>query len=217
MTRARLGSWTLGVVVLWLFVSRSVTAIGPAAIVVHGGGLQAPIVVRPEIGSFVFMWGGGTRHYDNQSGALPSGLDDRRYVDYDVFWGRFEAEELKPEAASQHGRVYLPTADQPAAVVLTPPVMTNSEPSATRARATPIPSEMTDFVLGRVLMPCETSGLLAAGGTDEVIWFNSLECRKGLVTVGPAVSSRVDLAMDIGASPRTVFLHHPLWTAAATA
>ena len=121
MTRARFGSWTLGVVILLLFVSKSMSAIGPAAIVLHGGGLQAPVVVHPQIGSFIFMWGGGTRD-DNQSKAtIPAGLDGRRYLDYDVFWGRFAPEELKPEAAGQHGRLYLPTKEQPAAVVLLAP------------------------------------------------------------------------------------------------
>lgn len=163
MTRARFGSWILGVAILLLIVSRSVTAIGPAAILLHGGGLQAPIVVRPQIGSFVFMWGGGTR-YDNQSGAtIPPGLDGRRYLNYDVFWGWFEPEELKPEAASQHGRLYLPTVNQPAAVVLTAPVMTSTDPSATRAPARPIPSQLKDFVSGRVLTPSETAVLVAAG------------------------------------------------------
>ena len=163
MRRVHFGSWILGVAILVLFVSRPVTAIGPAAILLHGGGLQAPIVVRPPIGSFVFMWGGGTL-YDRQGGAkIPSGLEGRRYLDYDVFWGRFEPEELKPQAASQHGRLYLPTATHPAAVVLTPPAMTSPDPSATRAPARPVPSELKDFVSGRVLTPSETVALRAAG------------------------------------------------------
>ena len=56
MTRARLASWILGVAILLLLVAKSVTAIGPGAILLHGGELQAPIVVRPQIGSFIFMW-----------------------------------------------------------------------------------------------------------------------------------------------------------------
>jgi hypothetical protein len=140
------------------------SAIGPAAILVHGGELQAPILIRPAIGSFVFMWGGGTIHYDTQAkAATATGLDGRRYLAYDVFWGRFAPEELKPEAASQHGRLYLPTADRPAAVVLTNPNMTSLEPGATRAEATPIPSQLEDFVFGRVITPSETAALVAAG------------------------------------------------------
>jgi hypothetical protein len=163
MTGARFGWSTLGVAILLLCVSKSMSAIGPAAIVFHGGGLQAPIVVRPQIGSFIFLWGGGT-WYDNKSRAtIPTGLDGRRYLDYHVFWGRFAAEELKPEAASQHGRLYLPAGEQPAAVVHTGPAMTSPDPSETRARATPIPSQLKDFVYGRVLTAGETAALVAAG------------------------------------------------------
>jgi hypothetical protein len=164
MTRARFGSWVLGVAILLLFVSRSMSAIGPAVILVHGGELQAPLVIRPAIGSLVFMWGGGTPYYDRQPKAeSPTGLEGRRYLSYDVFWGRFAPEELKPEAASQHGRVYLPTASQPAAVVLTPPNMTSPDPSETRARAVPIPSLLKEFVFGRALTPSEAAALVAAG------------------------------------------------------
>ena len=59
MTRARLGSCVLGVVVLFLLVSRSLSAIGPAFVVVHGGALQNPIVLRPAIGSLMFLWSAG--------------------------------------------------------------------------------------------------------------------------------------------------------------
>jgi len=40
VTRARYGSWLLGVALLLLFVSRPISAIGPAYIVVHGGALR---------------------------------------------------------------------------------------------------------------------------------------------------------------------------------
>src|SRR6476660_3679169 len=104
MTRSRIRSWVLGVALLVLLVSQSVYAIGPAFVVVHGGALQNPIVLRPAIGSLMFLWSAGT-FYEHQSGMkIPSGLDGRRYLDYDVFWGRFTPEEaLKPELASQHG------------------------------------------------------------------------------------------------------------------
>jgi hypothetical protein len=163
MRRTRFGSWTLGVAILVLLVSQSMSAIGPAFVVLHGGALQNPIVLRPAIGSLMFMWAGGTPHYDTEKADPPTGLDGRRYLDYDVFWGRFEPEELKPEAASQHGRLYLPTANQAAAVVLTGPAMTSPDPRETRARATPIPSQLRDFLYGRVLTSRETAALVAAG------------------------------------------------------
>ena len=77
MTRARIGSWILGVVVLWLLVSRPISAIGPAVIVLHGGALQAPVVVHPPIGSFVFMWAAGNIYEHQREGTLPPGLEGR--------------------------------------------------------------------------------------------------------------------------------------------
>jgi hypothetical protein len=140
------------------------SAIGPAAIVLHGGDLQAPVVLHPAMGTLGFMWGAGTR-YDHSKTAIPTGLEGRRYVSYDVFWGRFEEDQLKPEAASQHGRLYLPTADKPAALVLTDPVMNDPTPSATRAQVRPIPSQLEGFTSGRALTPSETAILVAAGIT----------------------------------------------------
>ena len=41
--------------------------------------------------------------------------------------------------------------------------MTSPDPSETRAQATPIPSQLKDFVYGRVLTASETAALVAAG------------------------------------------------------
>ena len=163
MARARIGSCILGAVVVLFLVSRSLSAIGPAAIVIHGSALQTPVVIRPPIGTLVFMWAGGNWYEHQTEMKIPSGLEGRRYLDYDVFWGRFTPEELlKPELASQHGRLYLPTKDHAATVVLTAPNM-DGGPSATRAHATPIPVELKAFVSGRPLTPSETGSLSAAG------------------------------------------------------
>lgn len=165
MKRAHVGSWILGVALLIFFVSRSISAIGPAFIVLHGGSLQSPIVIRPAIGSFMFMWAAGN-FYERQrpeEQSIPSGLQGRRYLDFDVYWGRFKPEELKPEAASQHGRLYLPTANQTAAVVITDPVMTSDDPQSCCATSRPIPSQLEGFVSGRALTPGETAALVAAG------------------------------------------------------
>ena len=163
MTRARFGSWVLGVVVLVLLISQSMSAIGPAFVVLHGGALQSPIVLRPAIGSLMFMWAGGNWYEHQREMKIPSGLEGWRYLDYDVFWGRFTPEEiLKPEMASQHGRLYLPTTDQAAAVVLTSPDM-DGGPGATQAHARPIPGQLKDFVSGRALTPSETGSLVGAG------------------------------------------------------
>jgi len=152
------------VAVLVLLVSQSMSAIGPAFVVLHGGGLQNPIVLRPAIGNLMFMWAGGNFYERQREMKIPPGLEGRRYFDYDVFWGRFTPEEvLKPELASQHGRLYLPTKDQAAAVVLTSPVMTTADGRGTRAPAMPIPSRLGDFLSGRPLTRSETDELMAAG------------------------------------------------------
>lgn len=165
MSRSRIGSLVVGVALLVLLVSQSTYAIGPAFIVVHGGGLEKPIVLRPAIGSLMFMWQAGNFYEyvrpDNMT--IPGGLQGRPYLEYDVYWGRFTPEELKPEAASQHGRIYLPTAGQAAVLVITQPVMTSDDPSATRAPATPIPSEPAGFASGRALSTGEAAALVAAG------------------------------------------------------
>lgn len=164
MIPARLRSWILGVAILVVLASRSMVAIGPAFIVLHGGSLQTPIVLRPAIGSLMFMWAAGFGFYDNrQDTKIPNGLDGRRYLDYDVFWGRFTPDEvLTPELASQHGRLYLATKDQAAVVVLTAPDM-DGGPGATRAQARPVPSHLDGYVYRRALASSETAGLVAAG------------------------------------------------------
>jgi hypothetical protein len=164
MTRLRIGSRVLGVAILVLLVSQSMYAIGPAFIVVHGGALQNSIVLRPAIGSLMFLWTAGNFYEHQSEMRIPSGLEGRRYLDYDVFWGRFTPEEvLKPELASQHGRLYLPTKDQAAAVVLTGPVMTSDDENSTHATAMPIPSKLADFLSGRALTLSETGALEGAG------------------------------------------------------
>lgn len=164
MARARFGSRVLGLAILLLCSSTAVFAIGPAAIVLHGGELQSPLVTHPAIGSLHFMWGAGTPYYDRSQTDIPSGLEGRRYFSYDVFWGRYAPEELRPQVASQHGRLYLPTADKPAVVVLTFPNMVNPErdPSL-RVRPVAIPSQLDGFAFGRALTPAETAELVAAG------------------------------------------------------
>lgn len=165
MTRARIGSWILGVAALLLFVSRPTIAVGPAFIVIHGGALQAPVVIRPGEARLMFMWQAGNfyEHRRPEDMTIPSGLQGRRYLDYDVYWGTFTPEDLKPESASQHGRLYLPTPDRAAAVVITRPSMTSGDPNATRADATPIPNELGGFASGRALSKDESSALVAAG------------------------------------------------------
>jgi hypothetical protein len=68
---------------------------------------------------------------------LVNALKERAYVNLAIFWGKYEPSELKPEGASQHGRLYLPTALEPAIVVVTTPDM--------QKKANPIPNELGGF------------------------------------------------------------------------
>jgi hypothetical protein len=160
-----MATWILGVGLLLLFGSRPTSAIGPAFIVIHGGTIEAPIVIRPGEGRLMFLWQAGNfyEHRRPEDMTIPGGLQGRRYLDYDVYWGTFTPEELKPEAASQHGRVYLETRDRAAAVVTTQPAMSAKDPNARRADATPVPKELAGFASGRVLSKDEVSALVAAG------------------------------------------------------
>ena len=156
MTRARFGSWLLCVALL-LGIPRVLFAIGPGAIVIHGGSLKSPMVLRPAIGSLTVFW--AANFYEGvprEKHTIPPGLEGRRFFEYDVFWGRFRDEELlKPELASQHGRLYLATADQPATVVLTAPI--NYQPVGI-----PAPTELAGFPSGRPLTLDEMAELVAA-------------------------------------------------------
>lgn len=165
MTRARIATWILGVALSLLFVSQPTSAIGPAFIVIHGETIEAPVVIRPGIGRLMFLWQAGNfyEHRRPEDMTIPDGLEGRRYLDYDVYWGRFTPQELKPEAASQHGRVYLEAPDRAAAVVTTQPTMTSNDPNATRADATPVPKDLAGFASGRVLSKDEAAALVAAG------------------------------------------------------
>ena len=66
-----------------------------------------------------------------------SALKNRPYVNLAIFWGRYESDQFKPENASQHGRLYLPTASEPAIVVATVPDM--------QKKSNPIPTELGGF------------------------------------------------------------------------
>ena len=183
MTRAKYRSWLLGVAVLWLLVSTPVWAISPTMIMIYGDGLQNPIVARAqdpsEFSVYEFLWNamrGGTFDGTRWTGNLPKGLNGRPYVKVAIFWGLGPfadsvalaralgnpdlPKQLKPEDASQHGRLYLPTASEPAAIVLTWPAM--FRPKGTRCEApTPpsaeapcpvaVPADLGEFKAGWVL------------------------------------------------------------------
>ena len=72
-----------------------------------------------------------------------------------IFWGQYDAKEIKPENASQHGRFYLPTASAPALVVVTAPDM--------QKKSNPIPKELVGFRAVWTLSPQDLTTLKALG------------------------------------------------------
>src|SRR5258708_1711464 len=111
----RYRSWLLGVAVLSLLATKQLLAVSPSYVMFYGGQLDAPIIqALPEGPASEFLWS----PY-RVGGTIPKSLEGRPYVKYAIFWGRWEKESLAPEAASQHGRLYLPTRSEPGMAVIT--------------------------------------------------------------------------------------------------
>jgi hypothetical protein len=128
------------------FSSTPVQAISPWGVMVYGEKLPQPILLRPaspeDYPAFGLLWwqaGSYARPDRTVQGdpQLVSDLKNRPYVSLAIFWGKYDADELKPANASQHGRLYLATATAPAIVVVTTPDM--------QKKSNPIPKELTGF------------------------------------------------------------------------
>ena len=141
MTLARYRWWLLGVAFLSLLATKPLFAVGPSYVMFYGGPLDAPIVQALPIGSAMFLW-----DPYRAGGAIPKSLEGRPYVKYAIFWGRWEKQSLTPEAASQHGRLYLPTPSEPGMVVMTEAWMDDGSPGHPAAR--PIPVDLMKFWKG---------------------------------------------------------------------
>ena len=163
MKRAR--RWPVVVLLLLLGVSsKPVLAISPSAVMVYGEKLGPPIVLRPaspaDFPAFGLLWwnAGSYLHPTRTLQGDPQLLSDlskRSYVNLAIFWGRYDADQLKPENASQHGRFYLPTASEPAVVVSTVPDM--------QKKSNPIPHELKGFAAAWILSPQELTTLKGLG------------------------------------------------------
>ena len=149
MNRMRYRPWFLGVALLCFLGSQPILAISPAFIMVYGDQLKAPIVISPDmqnLGAMQMFWWRAGRYdlpHSLKGNPLVTRLGDRPYLKLAIFWGPYLADQLKPENASQHGRLYLPTASDPAAIVVTMPDM--------RPVANAIPNALEDFSAGWTL------------------------------------------------------------------
>jgi hypothetical protein len=146
------------------FSSGPVLAISPTAVMVYGEKLAKPILLRPaspqDFPAFGLLWWKAGR-YSNPTRTvqgdpqLLSDLKDRPYVNLAIFWGPYDADQFKPENASQHARLYLPTASEPAIVVATTPDM--------QKKSNPIPQELGGFAAVWTLGPQEFATLKGLG------------------------------------------------------
>lgn len=145
MNRSRTRSWLLGVALLILAGSQSAGAVGPSAVLIYGGGLENAVILRYEDSSWFntvgLLWGGSHMYRSQEHAvkghALVPSLANRAYLNVAIFWGR-APEKLVPENGTQHGRLYLPTASEPAVAVATAANMVEPVP-------TPIPTQIDQF------------------------------------------------------------------------
>ena len=158
-------TWLMFVAPLTLgLASTPASAISPSAILVYGGSLGQPTLLRPgspaDFPAFGHLWwkagpyASPTRTVKGDSELLSS-LQNRPHLSLAIFWGQYDPNQFKPENASQHGRFYPPTASEPAIVVSTVPDM--------QKKANPIPKELEGFAAAWTLNPQELATLKALG------------------------------------------------------
>jgi hypothetical protein len=163
MARARRWSIVVALVLVgWSL--KPVSAISPSAVMVYGEKLSQPMLLRPagpaDFPAFGLLWwqaGPYSRPNRTIQGEpqLLTSLANRPYVNLAIFWGLYDADEFKPERASQHGRLYLPTGSEPALVVVTAPDM--------QKKANPIPKELGGFAAVWTLAPQDLTVLKGLG------------------------------------------------------
>lgn len=148
----RLAPLVVVTALLLVVTSVPLRAVGPAILMFYGGELKAPVLVFPGNPSYnptSFLWNpmsGGVQW--GARGTLPPNLDGRPYMSVAIFWGRYDSATLKASDASQHGRIYLKTASEPAVIVITAPHMANITHPDAKPEPVPIPTSLDAFVAG---------------------------------------------------------------------
>ena len=146
MTRARV----FGFAFLLLLGTARLSAIGPSYVMFYGGPLKEPFVAAIDVAglhSAEILWNTMSRGWEGsaanrQRAPLPD-LSSRDYINIAIFWGRWSERPRTPEGASQHGRLYLPTATAPAVVLSTQVWMEDAVDTGTgHPRARPIPTNL---------------------------------------------------------------------------
>lgn len=172
-TRVLRRSWLL--LTLLAVAVVPVNAIGPSLVMFYGGNLAKPVIqtCSAAAGTCTFLWNvrrGGYSPTTRSGGVIPAGLEGRAYVNVAIFWGPRDMDHLdalKPEDASQHARIYLPTKTDKAVVVATPPYMQG--PNGTLAAPVPVPTALDMFVSGWTLDNWELTSFKQLGIPDQII------------------------------------------------
>ncbi len=150
----RVGASLLAGVVCLSTVAR-VGAAAPSIIMIYGGPLQVPILMRHEVTSdlprLASFWCGSGRSARQPTPAL----EGRPHLKVAMFWGidiwsdpsAFDrlAPTLRPENAHQHGRLYLPASGEPAVMVSTDYMRVNTSIRPPAPVVRPVPSDLGDF------------------------------------------------------------------------
>ncbi|HEX7777687.1 MAG TPA: hypothetical protein VF424_00530 [Vicinamibacterales bacterium] len=162
MARARIRSWLFLVAVLALATVRPAAGISPSFLMVYGGSLKEPAIIRLQpAASSAFVWDSAFRRAPLEPGGkqpirdLATSLTGRSFVSIAIFWGQAYKPGLEPADASQHGRMYLPTASLPAVMVATLPDM--------QPVPHPVPDRLEGFVAGWTLTPQDHASATALG------------------------------------------------------
>jgi hypothetical protein len=144
-------SWLLGVALLSLSSLEPLSAMSPSFLIVDGESVPDPVVIRgrPDLPT-EFLWNtlrGGTPPGGRQRGTIPNGLSGRPYLKVAILWGRHDPLKMRPEDASQHVRLYLPTPSGPAVVISTAIDVDG------KFSPQPVPEDLSRFLAGWVLEP----------------------------------------------------------------
>ena len=114
--------------VLALLVWIPAQAAFPSIIMLYGEPLERPLFITQYIEGIEFLFAG----YDKGQSPIVTVADlkDRPFLKVAIFWGggwykKYVVDgeplsTLRPEDANQHGRLYLPTATEPAVALKTP-------------------------------------------------------------------------------------------------
>jgi hypothetical protein len=119
--------WLAYAILILLVLQRSSVAASPTIVMIYGEDMPKPLFVmstsEERVTDTLFLWG------RTSDGTTVGQLAGRPYLEVAMFWGRDQWSEylaypgllnrLQPADANQHGRLYLPASDRPAAMVVT--------------------------------------------------------------------------------------------------